>query len=317
MTTSVPRISVVVATYNRAQLLPRLVAALERQDLDHRYLELIVVDDGSSDDTGVVLAALAADASFSLAVLSQPRNSGPAAARNAGWAVARGEVIAFTDDDCEPSSRWLRAGLEQLEPGTYVVGKTEPARDQLQAEGPFSRTLRVGNAKFMQTCNIFYRRVDLDRLGGFDERLRTAEDTDLGFRALELGIVGIFAPEALVEHDVRPSSLPAALRDACRWVDVPWVVKRQGYSEYQSWKVFWKPSHAVLFVALIAIVLGVVLHPIALLGVLPWIRRNLVVDRKRFPWHTRLLALPGSFLVDLTEMITMIRGSIRHRILLL
>jgi GT2 family glycosyltransferase len=198
-----------------------------------------------------------------------------------------------------------------------VCGRTHPPKAQLSIEGPFSRTLRVSNARFMQTCNVFYQRADLERLDGFDERLRTAEDTDMGFRALELGLTGEYAAEAEVLHDVRPSSWPAAMREAWRWVDVPWVVKRHGYSDYQSWKVFWKPSHSRLFLALIGLVLAAVLHPLFALLVLPWAIRNLFVERKRFNWPRRLLALPGSFLVDLTEMVTMIRGSVKHRIFLL
>lgn len=310
-----PRVTVVVATYNRDHLLERLFAALEAQTMQD--FELIVVDDGSNDATSTTLAQLAAQSPLSVRILRQEHNAGPAAARNRGWREATAPVVAFTDDDCVPSPQWLEEGLAVARPGVYVVGRTQPAADQVGSEGPFSRTLRVGNAKFMQTCNIFYQRADLERLDGFDERLRTAEDTDMGFRALELGIEGVFADKALVEHDVRRSSWLLAMKEAARWVDVPWVVKRHGYSEYQSFKVFWKPTHPPALLALVGIVLGVALLPEGYLLALPWIVRNLRVERKRFSWPRRILALPGSFLVDLMEMVTMIRGSIRHRIFLL
>src|SRR5205823_1874543 len=79
-----PTIAVVVATHNRARLLPRLVEALAKQT-DPGLVEVVVVDDASDDDTWDVLSALAATAPFRLTARRMAQNSGPAAARNVGW----------------------------------------------------------------------------------------------------------------------------------------------------------------------------------------------------------------------------------------
>src|SRR3954452_12468363 len=101
-----PALSVVVATRNRADRLPRLVRALEAQEGAPPF-ELVVIDDASTDATSTVLAQLAASSSMRIVAHRLVDQRGPAAARNAGWRSARGELVAFTDDDCEPQPGWL------------------------------------------------------------------------------------------------------------------------------------------------------------------------------------------------------------------
>ena len=320
-----PDVTVVVPTFQRANLLGRLVGALEAQTLPTDRFEVVVVDDASTDDTPAVLATLAADSPLRITVVRQPVNGGPAAARNAGIAHARAEVIAFTDDDCVPEPGWLVSGLEALGGGTAAaVGRTVSALDQ--SEGPFSRTLRVEDDRFMQTCNVFYRRDVLRAAGGFDGALRTGEDTDLGLRVREQGHTVTFAPEALVVHDVRPSSLSAALRDAARWVDLPAVVGRhpQVRRTHLTWRVFWKPTHPPAILAAVGLLVAAAPGPArrrrALAGavaLLPWLRRRWVLQPLARGRAARAATLPGALAVDLTEVATMVRGSARHRSLVL
>jgi glycosyltransferase involved in cell wall biosynthesis len=104
-----PEISVIVPTHNRMDVLPEVLAALEAQRAAPSF-EVIVVDDGSSDGTARWLASWKT-ASVPARVLSQPP-SGPAAARNAGVAVARGRLVAFLGDDTVPVPGWLAAHRE-------------------------------------------------------------------------------------------------------------------------------------------------------------------------------------------------------------
>jgi cellulose synthase/poly-beta-1,6-N-acetylglucosamine synthase-like glycosyltransferase len=138
---------------------------------------------------------------------------GPAAARNVGWRVARGEIIAFTDDDCIPARDWLRAGVAAL--GEEVAGAagrvvvpltgtpTDYERDAAQ----------LAQAEFV-TANCFYRRAALAAAGGFDERFTRAwrEDSDLYFTLLERQARLVHAPEAVVVHPVRPAPWGISLR---------------------------------------------------------------------------------------------------------
>ncbi|HEX2163539.1 MAG TPA: glycosyltransferase [Thermoanaerobaculia bacterium] len=102
-----PDFSVVVPTFDRLDVLPEVLAALEGQAGAPDF-EVIVVDDGSTDGSGEWLAERARTARVPLAVLRQP-NRGPAAARNAGVAAARGRRVAFLGDDTVPSTGWLAA----------------------------------------------------------------------------------------------------------------------------------------------------------------------------------------------------------------
>jgi glycosyltransferase involved in cell wall biosynthesis len=316
----VPKVSVVIATYRRAPLLPRLVAALESQTLPPEDFEVIFVDDGSTDETPALLADLARTSSLSIVVAGDGVNRRQAAARNLGWTRARAPVVAFTDDDCVPTPSWLERGLEALGPQPrIVVGRTIPDPAQGHLEGPFSRTITVRDATYFETCNIFYRRSDLEAAGGFDEAFSRhgGEDTDLGWRIRRRGVEPVFAPEALVYHDVKPSDLRAATRDALRWTGIPRVVRLhpEGRS-YLYAGLFWKPSHP----AALAAVAGLLLAPrkrAALALTIPWIwyrvRTAPLVEGRRQRW----LALPGALIVDLAEVTAMVRGSISSRTIVL
>ena len=100
-----PDVSVVIPTFNRIDTLPEVLEALARQEGAPSF-EVIVVDDGSTDDTADWLAERPHD-DLSLRALRQ-ENRGPAAARNAGVAIARGEWVAFLGDDTVPAAGWLR-----------------------------------------------------------------------------------------------------------------------------------------------------------------------------------------------------------------
>src|SRR5713101_7534737 len=98
-----PVLSVVIPTFKRKSVLPRLLVALGVCQRPEGGVEFIVVDDGSSDETARVVAQAALPG---LVYLHQA-NAGAAAARNLGWRSARGTLIAFTDDDCVPSPGWM------------------------------------------------------------------------------------------------------------------------------------------------------------------------------------------------------------------
>jgi glycosyltransferase involved in cell wall biosynthesis len=143
------QVSVVVATHRRAHLLPSLFDGLSAQvagdaALVADQLEVVVVDDASPDDTPIVLARLAEAADFTVRVIRQPENRGPAAARNAGWKASVAPIVAFTDDDCVPQPGWIDALVAAVRGGADIAqGRTEPDPEALPAHGPFGRTMRV------------------------------------------------------------------------------------------------------------------------------------------------------------------------------
>jgi glycosyltransferase involved in cell wall biosynthesis len=315
----VPAVSVCLSTFNRAGQLDRLLSVLADQQVAGGF-EVVVVDNGSSDDTPLVLHRHAAAGRLALTPLRLDVNRGPTPARQAAWRAARAPLVVFTDDDCVPAPGWLEAHAALAGPLVVAVGRTDPDPTATSVEGPFSRTVRVADTRFFQTCNISYPRELLERVGGFDERFQHVggEDTDLGLRALELGAVATFADRALVHHDVSPSSLRGAVRTASRWVDLPLVVKchpstRESLMYHRWW---WKRSHPPTVLAALSLVLSL-RWPWALFGVAPWVRFRTQVWPVPAGPRNWVWVLPGQLVVDATEVFALARGSVRHRTLLL
>lgn len=201
------RASVVVPTCGRPELLDRCLAALVAQDLDPSAYEVIVVDDAPSAATRRVVERRAGRGRPRLRYLALDGPRGPAAARNRGWRAARGEIVAFTDDDCVPAPDWLRWGLAAFRDGVAgaagrVVVPLPPEPTDYQWN--FAR-LEIGE---FVTANCFYRRSAIAAVGGFDERFRVPwrEDSDLFFTLLERGARLVRAPAAVVVHPLRPAA---------------------------------------------------------------------------------------------------------------
>lgn len=223
-------VSVVIPTFGRPALLRRCLDAL----LDQRYpgdrLEIIVVEDGGPGPARRVVADLSSRArpvaesetgsrtpitrgpTPTLRYTSVPRG-GPAAARNAGWRLARGTVIAFTDDDTVPDPRWIVEGVRSIDGGAAAVsGRTivpTPARPT-----DAQRNVKGLERATFATCNAFCRRLTLERVGGFDPRFTRAyrEDSDLEFALLDAGARIVRNQAALVYHPPRPEPPFVSLR---------------------------------------------------------------------------------------------------------
>lgn len=198
-------VSVVVPTCGRPELLCRCLAALQEQDLQQPY-EIIIVDDSTDSCTRQRLEKWEKVPGIAQRHLATAGGQGPAAARNRGWLAARSGVIAFTDDDCIPSSGWLRAGLSAINAGAdAVTGPIEmplaprPTDYERDASG-------LTTAEFV-TANCFCRRHILVAIGGFDEQFTAAwrEDSDLQFRLLKHGARIVRSAQAIVTHPVRPA----------------------------------------------------------------------------------------------------------------
>lgn len=320
---SATSLSVVVATHNRAELLPRLVAALEGQRSGG--FEAVIVDDASTDDTQTVLAELAAGRPW-LRWVRQDVNTGPAGARNRGWRMSSGDLIAFTDDDCVPDAGWVSAMAEALQGADVVQGRTLPDPELADRIGPFGRTISVTSEEgYYQTCNMGYRRSWLERLDGFDERFRrpSGEDTDLAWRAKEAGASSAFAEAALVHHDVRPSSFTMHVKDTWRWGDCVLAVKEHPQLRTLIHRrVFFRSSHPPAILAALGVVAalsaGSAPRRVASLALLvPYADLRL----RRWPLRggprRRVAAIPAALAADVTEVGVMILASARYRTLVL
>jgi GT2 family glycosyltransferase len=204
-----PDVSVVVPTWRRPALLERCLEALVRQTLPPQRFEIVVCDDGPDEATRALVERIA-DAhrarELTIRYLPITATQGPAGARNAGWRHARGETIAFTDDDTIPDEHWLAAGLAALADGACAASGAiavplpeRPTDYEADASG-------LERAEFA-TANVFVKRAALALIDGFDERFTAAwrEDSDLQFALLAAGGRIVKATDALVVHPVRPA----------------------------------------------------------------------------------------------------------------
>jgi len=277
-----------------------------------------VVDDGSGSATAAQLEAERAAGDLDLIVLGHDTPRGPGAARNLGWPAARAPLVAFTDDDCVPEPGWLAAGLaaHRRQPEAIVQGRTEPEPAELHHGGPLARTLRsVELGPQYPTSNMFYPRELLERLGGFDEGfgLRPGgEDTDLAWRAIELGRPAVLAPDALVRHAVERLGLARTLREGTRWTATTRMFARHPATRQMlDHRIFWNVWHYLLARSLLALLLP--RGPRAIL-----LARHLVALHRRArslgagPW-----AIPVLLAYDAVELGSVARGAARHRTLVL
>lgn len=202
--------SIVIPTYNRPKQLARCLQAIDRLTYPRNGFEVIVVDDGTNTPSGSVVDAI--PDRLPVRVIAQP-NSGPAVARNRGAAEARGEFLAFTDDDCAPAPTWLDAlaGAFLDHPDCGVGGRTVnglpdnlySATSQMLLDYLYEYyNGGLVGPRFLASNNLaFPRRAFLDS-GGFDSRYRlpAAEDRELCDRWISQGRSLLYAAEAIVSH---------------------------------------------------------------------------------------------------------------------
>jgi len=239
---TVPRISVVMPCYNRAEYLEEALESALRQEGDFELLEVVVVDDHSDDPATLELLA-AIGSRDGVRVLPNPGRRGPAAARNVGIRAARGDWVAFLDSDdvwlpgalasqarvaaAEPECRWLGGDMQKW----YPDGRRDPRGSRMTGaiSGPLlTRDAPEGyvrlrrpveeslQANLTWTSTTTVRRELLLELKGYDESLRKSEDAHLWIRLAARTDLW-FVPEVLAlyrQHDENLTA-PADPLDDC------------------------------------------------------------------------------------------------------
>ncbi len=234
-------VSIVIPAYNGAETLPQCLEACLAQDYPNT--EVIVVNDGSTDATSEVAAR------FEGVVVVSQENQGPAAARNHGARVARGDVLAYTDADCIPRPEWISALVARLDDDVVAVGGT------YDIANPASRLARVVQAEiavrhsqfeeavdFLGSFNVAYSKEAFEAVGGFEESYTWAsgEDNDLAYKLQDAGGCLRFTRGAVVAH-FHPEGLWSYLQTQRR--HGYWRVKlyrdhpkrAQGGDQYAGW----------------------------------------------------------------------------------
>jgi glycosyltransferase involved in cell wall biosynthesis len=308
-----PLVSVVVSTRNHASMLGPTVDAVMRQDLDAE-LEMIVVDNASTDETPGVMRAAVDRAARQLTYARLPVDRGAAGGRNFAIGLARGEFIAFTDSDCTPQPGWLRAALAAFTgPEIGIVqGRTVAASKSAPLFSHFIETLTLDGS--FSTSNVVYRR---DALGDrrFDPGCTYWEDVDVGWRVLAAGWAARFAPDAVIQHEVIALTPKQWVLWPRRFANWPAKAARYpGFRRHLFLQVWVSPMHLWFDLALLGAVIAP-WQPISLLLGVPYVisfarHRSL---RGRFP----PAKVAAHVAWDAVAFGSLVGGSVRYRSLVL
>jgi glycosyltransferase involved in cell wall biosynthesis len=276
-----PSISIIVPTYNRSAELPFLFAALARQVYPSQNLELILVDDGSTDQTADLAQRWGRALPFPLRLLRKQRQ-GPPAARNHGAAHARGEILAFTDSDCLPQPQWLASAARALAQGAGIVcGPLLPVARQGQGLLARQQAPLHEDRGCYPTANLFVRRSVFQAVGGFDEQFGVyrfgevvaGEDADLAWRMRRRGQRVRFSQGATVWHLATSVSLGRFLLKPLVVQIVPRLLPRipELRDTYLWHRYFLSSLHLFFYLAVagVAVAIGTHFWP-ATLFVLVW-----------------------------------------------
>ncbi|MES2471076.1 MAG: glycosyltransferase family A protein [Patescibacteria group bacterium] len=214
-----PFVSVIIPTYRDYDKLRYCIDALTQQTYPSDKFEVIVIDN-NTDETFVSRENLSFPASVRI---ERERKPGSYAARNKGLAVAKGDIIAFTDSDCIPDASWIENGVAALasQPHPSIVGGrvefrfrgASPSTAELY-DSLFSINQKhfIENAGFAATANLFTSKEVFQKTGGFSELHYSGGDFEWCRRAVTLGASLFFADQAIVFHPARRSIRKIILR---------------------------------------------------------------------------------------------------------
>ncbi len=202
-----PTVSVIVAVFNAEKTIEDCLQSLLKLNYPREKLELILVDNGSTDKTRTLMERH--NGAFHIV---KEEKRGPAAARNRGLRKAKGEVIAFTDSDCVVDDNWLLhivSPLQDLQVGAVggrILSKGPDAIQRFYEQvSDHERAIRKFKPPYVITMNWASRMSVLSEAGLFDENLRRGEDVDLSFRMQQSGYSFVFQPDAIIYHQNEPT----------------------------------------------------------------------------------------------------------------
>lgn len=262
-------ISVIIPVFNDAAGIARTLEGLSRQSWPLDGIEVIVVDNGSEQPV-----ELRSGYPFSIHVILC-KTPGSYAARNAGAAVAKGEVFAFTDADCIPCEYWLERGVAALIEGqgkcatggevlfTPIASPTSVALYQMVVG--FGQEGNIRDKGFSATANLFCTKAQFEKVGPFDERLLSGGDREWAWRASTRKIGMSYQFDSIVYTEPR-NTLRGAIRQARRvvagraglrllglahigdtavakqrsaWESVRWILAKRELSVWERLRVLW------------------------------------------------------------------------------
>ena len=237
--------SVIIPVHNRKSELQACLWALAQQDFPLSQFEVIICDDGSTEDFSQVLAE-ARQRQLQISYVRQP-NKGPAAARNLGIKHAKAEIVAMTDSDTLPDAAWLKNLIEALAADPSAVGVEGRVFANNENEfAPLGEGPENQSGGVYLTCNMAYRRRVLFEVGGFDETFPfpAYEDVELAARAIQRGKI-LWQPAAVITHPQRPLTLKTVWKKLKHWEFVLRMGYRYGYFGWPRYPTKWPKLYLI------------------------------------------------------------------------
>jgi GT2 family glycosyltransferase len=292
-TAKAPRVSIVLPLYNSSKELPSALAELDNQSFLDR--EIIIVDDGSTDETWKAARALSEGRDD--LVLIQTEHRGAAHARNIGLERARGEIVFFSESDCVYDRAYLQRAVDCLDSrqdaaavcltGAPLIIRSTLATQCIDIENKVQHAL-LNQGKIKPFYAWVYRREALTRLGGFDDRLFQGEDKDLFLRLEKANYAVAWVP-GVNWHHVRDQT---TLELAGKWFTrgrtrLLYSIKHRRVSDVvRTLAPFWATVLGLLMLPFSLLVGGLLLLLVALAFILRTLRTMSIawpaVEKKRY-----------------------------------
>lgn len=328
-----PFISVIVPTFNRVAFLKQTIESLCRQTAAPDDFEVIVVDNGSTDGTESMIREMQLRAPFHLIFRRMEVNRGPVVSRNAAAEMAQGEILAFTDSDCQATEQWVATGLETFRGDPDLAFLTGPA---INTPGERLRFFSIGGNDnraenpVYPTANVMYRASVFHAVGGFDPKafLHDAgsspiecSDADMAWRVKELGYRHRHLENLVIHHAIRHLSPFDWLQHHTRLILIPELVRR--HPDFRKTFFWWGPfclaENVLFYVAIIGLLLTFA-SPWFLLLTLPFLGRNIfLLSRSASFTKLPIMVVQLGFISIRQAVIcgSLIYGSVRARRLVL
>jgi len=319
------KVSIILLTKNRIDLLRKCLISLSKQT--YKNYEIIVLDDFSHDGTEKMILEMSKNQSNIR--FYQRGSSGLGYGRKMGVNAAKGEIIAFIDDDEEAHSDWLKKGLEELErqQADIVRGAV------YYPDGKLFRHLRIDKMEY-PTANIFYKKEVLESIDNFDERFEYGgEDIDVGLRALKKGYKLVLCKEAVTIHCFPPKSTVSRLGQMWnigRFRTTNSVLLFKKHPEYRCklvYHYFYNKRHITIIVIFISFIVSFLnlftlnhpaIYSIALLAsIVSYMKFQVAVDKNISKYPKRVILFPYFMFLDLIDTLAIVKGAIKYRFFML
>lgn len=320
-------ISIIIPTFNRHESLIRTLDSLFDQTFPQEKFEIIIVDDGSTDDTENSIHEIRKNHQ-NLVYLKQ-KNKGAGSARNLGILNAKGDIVGFTDDDCIVSSTWVELAIGSLKNIEFcgVQGITLPQKEIKSQNKIFFYSdvvTHTGTEKYASypTCNVFYRKKNLMEVSGFDEKMGSwTEDDDLAFRLIKKGYKIYLNKDMVVYHEVRYLNIfKYVFNRLKRKESIPLFFKKHPELRDRFFLKLFVPSHVYIIFAIGTIIiylLNLNFYIPLFLTIFAFLTTRVFIDRNYIMMFVRILFFWRYFILDFASLYYHLKGSIKHRSLLI